>query len=220
MNSSTVDIEYFSDILCIWAWIAQPRLEELERQWGNKIEVHHHFVDIFGDTEKKMREKWGVDNGFEHYAEHVRQSAEPFEAALVNEKTWTRTRPRSSGQAHLILRAAGLFEDQQKVAALALDIRRAFFIDARDVSDTDVLLELAGQLDIDTAAIERSIMDGSAMASYSSDLRRAADRGVRGSPTWLLNEGRQVIYGNVGYRILNANIEELLNNPAEEASWC
>jgi CubicO group peptidase (beta-lactamase class C family) len=43
---------------------------------------------------------------------------------------------------------------------------------------------------------------------------------VRGSPTWVLNEGRQVIYGNVGYRVLNANVEELINRPIEEASWC
>ena len=54
----------------------------------------------------------------------------------------------------------------------------------------------------------------------STDLRDATDQGVKGSPTWVLNEGRQLLYGNVGYRILNANIEELLKNPGNEASWC
>lgn len=33
-------------------------------------------------------------------------------------------------------------------------------------------------------------------------------------------EGRQVLYGNVGYRILNAHIEELAKTPTLEASWC
>jgi len=54
----------------------------------------------------------------------------------------------------------------------------------------------------------------------SNDLRSAHELGVKGSPTWVLNEGRQVLYGNVGYRILSANIEELLKNPGSEASWC
>jgi len=220
VKNGIVDIDYFSDILCVWAWIAQPRLEEMQSQWGRKIKIHHHFLDIFGDTEKKIPEKWGEENGFENFAAHVLHSAQLFEEAAVHEDAWTVTRPRSSAQAHLILRAAGLVDGEQTVASLALDIRRAFFIEARNVADMEVLLELAAQRRIDIAALEHTLRDGSAMASYSSDLRKAADGGVRGSPTWLLNEGRQVIYGNVGYRILNANIEELLNHPSEEASWC
>lgn len=35
-----------------------------------------------------------------------------------------------------------------------------------------------------------------------------------------LNEGRQILFGNVGYRVLQANIEELIKNPEVEASWC
>lgn len=42
-------IDYYTDMLCVWAWIAQPRLEELQRQWGKQIEVRHRYVDIFGD---------------------------------------------------------------------------------------------------------------------------------------------------------------------------
>ena len=47
-------IDYYTDILCVWAWIAQPRLEELQRQWGQQIEVRHRYVDIFGDAHTKI----------------------------------------------------------------------------------------------------------------------------------------------------------------------
>jgi predicted DsbA family dithiol-disulfide isomerase len=40
------------------------------------------------------------------------------------------------------------------------------------------------------------------------------------SPTFIFNEGRQRLNGNVGYRIMEANIRELLNNPSREESWC
>jgi predicted DsbA family dithiol-disulfide isomerase len=44
---------------------------------------------------------------------------------------------------------------------------------------------------------------------------------VEGSPTFVLNEGRQVLFGNVGYRVLEANIRELIREPAAgAASWC
>jgi len=43
---------------------------------------------------------------------------------------------------------------------------------------------------------------------------------VVGSPTLVFNEGRQIIYGNVGYRVIEANINELLNECSTLASWC
>ena len=106
------------------------------------------------------------------------------------------------------------------MASLALQVRRAFFVEARDISELGLLLELAQDSGCDPAALRQCLDNGSAIAAYSTDLRRAAELGVRGSPTWILNGGRQVLYGNVGYRILNANIEELLRHPQDEASWC
>ena len=219
-GNQRIDIDYYSDILCVWAWIAQPRLEELERQWGDRISVRHHFVDIFGDCEKKIPARWGANDGYEKFAEHVKHSAQPFEQAIVHEDVWMASRPRSSAQAHLVLRAVDLVGGREPMCALALRIRRAFFVEARDVSDLDLLVELAAAEGVDSSAIRQSLKDGSAIAALSSDLRMATEQGVRGSPTWVLNEGRQVIYGNVGYRVLNANVEELINRPAEEASWC
>lgn len=83
-----------------------------------------------------------------------------------------------------------------------------------------LLVNLAASDNIDRAALKETLDDGSAMAALSRDQRSAGELGVKGSPTWLLNGGRQILYGNVGYRILNANIEELARRPATEASWC
>jgi hypothetical protein len=45
--------------------------------------------------------------------------------------------------------------------------------------------------------------------------------GIEGSPSFVLNEGRQKLFGNVGFGILDANIQELLCSPQTgQASWC
>lgn len=44
MNEPLI-IEYYSDILCVWAWIAQRRIDELNRELGNKIALQHYYVD-------------------------------------------------------------------------------------------------------------------------------------------------------------------------------
>ena len=222
MNESTISItvDYYTDILCVWAWIAQPRLEELQKHWKNKVCVKHRFVDIFGDSYRKIPAAWGERDGFEKFQAHVQHAAEKFEEARIHHAIWTRTRPRSSMQAHLLLRAVEIVAGPTQLEKLALRIRRAFFCDALDVSDMDLLLELAQEASVDANSLRESLYSGEAMADLSRDLRAAQESGVRGSPTWVLNEGRQVLYGNVGNRILNVNIEELRNNPAEETSCC
>lgn len=221
-NSTTppITIDYYTDVLCVWAWIAQVRLEEVHRQWGERISVRHRFVDIFGDCHRKIPGQWGEADGFEKFGAHVADSAARFEHCQVNPAIWTRTRPRSSMQAHLLLKAVEALAGQNAVEAAALRIRRAFFVDARDISDMALLLELAAQEGLDQASLQDALRDGRASAKLSSDLRAATEQGIKGSPTWVLNEGRQLLYGNVGYRILSANIEELLKHPGAEASWC
>lgn len=219
-SEDSISIDYYSDVLCIWAWIAQARLEELERQWDGKVFIRHRYIDVFGDSHNKISRKWGAKDGFEKYASHVFESAEKFEHCVVHPDTWNKIRPRSSMQSHLFLKAAGVVAGEESVAALALHIRQAFFVEARDVSNMDVLLELAEQNSLNCDALREILRSGEAMAALSADLQNASALAVRGSPTWVLNEGRQLLYGNVGYRILNANIEELLKHPGAEASWC
>jgi predicted DsbA family dithiol-disulfide isomerase len=219
-NTSATIIDYYTDILCVWAWIAQPRLEELQKQWGEQIKVRHRYVDVFGDAHTKIEQRWGKDDGFSKFNAHVAHSAAPFPDTPINPAIWTEARPRSSMPAHLLLQAVGIVGGDDAVKMMALQIRHAFFAQALDVGNLNFLLELANKHKLNCELLEAAIMDGSAMAKLSADLQSARDLGIKGSPTWVLNEGRQTLYGNVGYRILNANIEELLKRPQSEASWC
>lgn len=219
-DTPAIQIDYYTDVLCVWAWIAQARLDEVHRQWGSRVSVRHCYVDIFGDTQGKIPRQWGERGGFEGFADHVLASAAPFEHCRVHPDIWRRVRPRSSLQAHLVLKAVETIHGQPTVADLALRIRAAFFTEARDISDLEQLLALAREVSVDGTDLRLALRDGSAAAALSADLRQAAEQGVKGSPTWVLNEGRQLLYGNVGYRILAANIEELLRHPGSGASWC
>ena len=61
---------------------------------------------------------------------------------------------------------------------------------------------------------------GEAYAQLSKDLDLVKEHTVTVSPTLIFNEGRQRLNGNVGYRVIEANIRELLNAPPGEQSWC
>jgi predicted DsbA family dithiol-disulfide isomerase len=219
MNTPLV-IDYYSDVLCVWAWIAQRRLDELTAAQGSKIEFHYYYVDIFGDVETKIATGWEERGGYSGFADHVQHAASHFDFATINPKIWTEVRPTTSANAHLILKAVECEFGMNKSIELALAFRSAFFVDALDISDLDVLLAIVKQNGLDTAAISTRLNNGTAMAALMHDYRQSQQQSVKGSPSYVMDGGRQTLYGNVGYRVLNANIEELLKKPSDEASWC
>jgi predicted DsbA family dithiol-disulfide isomerase len=216
----TLSIDYYTDILCVWAWIAQKRIDELNKKLGNSIELQHYYVDVFGDVPTKMNTQWQSKGGYEGFAEHIHKSASAFEYAHINPKIWTEVRPSTSANAHLVLKAVEITYDKKKSIDMALKFRTAFFVDALDIGNLEVLCDLVKANGLDRNAINTSIRDGSAMASLMNDYQKSKKQCIQGSPSYVIGGGRQTLYGNVGYRVILANIEELLKNQTDEASWC
>jgi predicted DsbA family dithiol-disulfide isomerase len=229
-----VNISYFSDILCVWAYFAQIKLDQIRRQFGAQVELRHHFISVFGDVGGKIEGGWKERGGMEGYRRHVNQLAERFPHASIHPEVWKSRVPASSASCHLLLKAAQLLESageispqplpehdgNTRVEELIWRLRSAFFRDGRDVCSTEVQAEIAGQLGLPIGRLRSEMENGRAFAALFADAELQKQHLIQGSPTFLLNEGRQKLYGNVGYRIIRANLEELLEGSEELASWC
>ncbi len=223
---TAVPVIYVSDVLCIWAYFSEMRLRALKEAFGDQIRFDHRFCSIFGDTARKMSTTWRDKGGYEGFNRHLMEVAQQFPEVTINPNIWLTTKPASSTGTHLFLKAvqldeaAGLIETGTFQASLQA-MRTAFFRDERDIGRWSVQCQIGEQVGVDVARIEALIHDGSAYASLASDYEAAASMNIQGSPTFVLNDGRQKLYGNVGYRILEANIQELLRSPSpDQASWC
>ncbi len=229
-----VRLSYFSDVLCVWAYAAQIKLEEVRRRFGPAVQIEHRFLRVFGDAHTRIEQGWAGRGGFEGFGEHIRKVAADFDYIAVHPHLWTRVAPSGSEPCHLFCRAVHLLEEQGLIDARAQEpghgrtlfeefvwrCRLAFFAEGRDIANFAVLREIAAAVGLPLAEIEARIEDGSAFAARAADQELKERFFIEGSPTFLLNEGRQKLYGNVGYRILEANIEELIERPRESASWC
>lgn len=220
-----ITLDYFTDVLCIWAYVAQIRLDELHQQFDQDIQVNEHFITLFGNTQKRIAEGWKEKGGFEGFNQHVLKVAEQFPHLKINPNVWLSCRPTSSANSHMYLKAVQLLVNENKVSnadfqQLIWDIRSAFFLDAKDISNTAILTELAQYLSLPIDLIQDKINSGLAIAALCADMEMREQHKLEGSPTYLLDKGRQKLYGNVGYRILEANVQELLEKPQGIASWC
>jgi predicted DsbA family dithiol-disulfide isomerase len=228
-------IEYFTDVLCIWAYGAQIRVDELNREFRDDVEIVYRFIPLFGATSKRMGEGWSDRGGFEGFNRHTLEVARAWDHVSVDPGVWVGCRPPSSIVVHLFLKAVQLVEQagdmeaaggrddagRTPFEAAVWRAREAFFGQARNVCERAVQLELAEELALPIGEITRRMENGEAYAALHEDHEAQTEYRVPGSPTLIMNEGRQRLYGNLGYRILRANVEELLRDPRSgEASWC
>ena len=229
-----ISIGYFSDVLCVWAYVAEVRLDELRRNHAGRVALDHRFVPVFGSLRSKIERGWSERGGLAGYAAHVRELSAGFSEVQVHPDVWTRATPAGSSGVHAFAKAATLLAAERVIASEACEsfggrtpaeqltwqLRLAFFRDARDIARLEVQLDVARALELPVDALRARLEDGSALAALAEDYELAARHRVTGSPTYLLNGDRQRLYGNVGYRIIEANVLELLRDNSDRASWC
>jgi len=229
-----ITIDYFSDVLCVWAYAGQIRLDELQQEFAGEILVRQRFLGLFADTGTRIGEAWQEKGGFDGFGAHMQELATRWEHVKLHQGVWTDCRPTSSTTSHVFLKAASLClglehadadadpDARSRLDRLVAGVRTAFFEEARDVSRLSVLTDLLGAVGLSVSSVEAMIDNGEAYAALHRDGQLAKQHGVLGSPTYVFNEGRQLLYGNVGYRIIASNLRELMSSVHVEGepSWC
>ncbi len=107
-TSKKVSILYFSDVLCVWAYLAQIRMDELKKTFGDKINVELHFIPVFGSVDSKIETNWKDRGGVQAYGKWVFETAAKFKHIDVHEQIWQKNIPLSSASCHLFIKAVQL----------------------------------------------------------------------------------------------------------------
>lgn len=230
-----IKIDYFSDVLCIWAYSGQIRMDELKREFGDEVEIEYRFVPIFAAGRQHVCNVWKDEGGREGFNKHLQHVACNWEHISVSDELWLKVAPESSTTAHLYLKAIQLLAENGDIENTAIKefngrtlfeeavwlFRKSFFSQGEDIARRQVQDRIAQNMALPLPRIHELLDSGMAHAALHLDDEARHKYKVPGSPTLVLNEGRQLLYGNVGYRIIDANVRELLHNPDHgEASWC
>lgn len=207
----------FTDVLCGLCYVADARLAQLKTDFGSEVQLSYHFMSVYGDVRRRIDSR---GKSLSAYGAMVRNGLERYDHVEVHPDVFRRKLPSSSVPAHLYLRAVKLLEDEgvlelgdgpSPFERLMWELRLAFFRDLRDISKREILDEIAEQIEIPGDQVARVIDDGSAFAELAHDAALLRKHSVSVTPSLVLNEGRQHLNGNVGYRVIEANIREFLS---------
>jgi predicted DsbA family dithiol-disulfide isomerase len=230
-----VTIDYFTDVLCIWAYGGQIRIDQLQKELGQEIRLQYRFIPLFAAAQDRLVKQWEHKGGLAGFNAHLSKVARQWEHVELHPSVWIDTAPETSTSAHLLLKAVQLlveqgalpgasetaYQDRTLFDECVWRTREAFFRNCENIAERAVQDSILKSLEIPVNEVRAQIDNGRAFAALHLDDEAKQRYRVPGSPTLVLNEGRQLLYGNVGYRIIDVNVRELLHNPLHgEASWC
>lgn len=217
-----IKIHYYSDLLCVWAYIAQVRINELLENYNDQIDLDYHYTPTFASIENKVIKGWSAKGGVKAYAEHVKGLEKEFPHIKISDQCWTKKTPHSSINIHLFLRAMLEVDEitKKQFEDFSWQCRVDFFENAIDITHRDYQTALADKMNLPTDKIMKMIDSGAASAKLHADFTSIESDKIPGSPTLRFNNGRQVLYGNIGYKIIESSIKELLEGKHYDQSWC
>lgn len=219
--SSGLRFGYWSDPLCIWALVAQWKLDRLLAELGSALRVDHRIVPVFGSVAWRFAEGPWSKEGVEGRVSATRAIAATAGRDDVSGACW-RAMPASSWAPAVAVKAVCALPDGQGSAGpdYLRRLRERFFVAEANIAQRSVQLELAEEMGLPIAPIEARLDDGSALAALCEDHAEKERLRLQGSPTYVFDGGRAMLYGNFDYGILKATVEELLRGAQPGGSAC
>jgi predicted DsbA family dithiol-disulfide isomerase len=190
-----LQIDAYSDIVCPWCFIGTRRLQyaigsldpvpPVELRYRPYL-LHPDAPPDGIDLRDMLSQKYGGDprRMFERVEAAARDAGIPLDFSRLS-------RTYSTLAAHTLLRHAREKGTQRELADALFT---AYFIDARNISDADVLADVAGKHGFAEGEVERLTGDDDELVRTGREAQAAAISGIRGVPHFVLN-GRYSLSG-------------------------
>jgi predicted DsbA family dithiol-disulfide isomerase len=180
-------VDIWSDIVCPWCYVGKARFEKALNGFAHRdeVEVVYHSFELdpgypAGKRGEMLARKFGMP------ADQARQ-ADGQAAGLA----------RAEGLGFAAVRPIGNTFDLHRVIHLGLAkgvqrellaaVNEAYFAQARQVFDHEVIIDVAAGTGLDPAAV-REVLDGDAWADEArQDEAQAHERGIGGVPFFVLD---------------------------------
>lgn len=188
----TLVIEMVSDLVCPWCWLGKRRMDDAIKLVPD-LEVELIFrpfeldptIPAEGvDYKAHMKEKFGSDAGKDR-ANAMRQALIDYgEAEGIPYRFDQITRRPNSFNAHRLVRWA---QGQQKGAAAKEALFKAYFSDGRDIGESDVLVDIAREIDLDPTIVAELLPTDADVQNVRNEEALFQQMGISGVPTYIAN---------------------------------
>jgi putative protein-disulfide isomerase len=167
--------------MCSWCWAFRPTLEELLRQLPEGIDFNRLLGGLAPDSNEPMPE--ALQTTLQATWQRIQQK---LPETRFNYDFWRNNTPRRSTYPACRAVIAAREMDMKKEDSMILAIQQAYYLQARNPSDDETLIQLADEIGLDAAGFEQDLNSHKTQETLLSEITQAGQLGIRSFPSLLL----------------------------------
>lgn len=197
---------YVMDPMCSWCWAFNPAIESLKTSYS-QYEWDYLMGGLAPDSDQPMPAD--MQQKLQAIWKHIEQQT----GTIFNHDFWSKNKPRRSTYpaCRAVITAESLAPGSS--AEMINGIQKAYYQDARNPSNEDVLIKLAEQIKLDPVVFEQRFNESETQIELDTQINQAHALGAQGFPSLFVENNGEITALSYGYcttEVLKKRIEAVL----------
>jgi len=188
-------LSYVYDPMCSWCWAFNNVWQETLAKLPADIEVRYLLGGLAADNDQVM--PLAMQQSIKGYWQQIQQQLPSTE---FNYAFWDECEPRRSTYPACRAVIAARAQNPQAEPAMLLAIQRAYYLQAKNPSNDDVLIECAKSIGLDEVVFSESLEQAGTQQALLTELSYVRSIGVSSFPSLVLEQEGQLKLLNHDYK--------------------
>ncbi|MEC7875666.1 MAG: DsbA family protein [Pseudomonadota bacterium] len=179
---------YAHDPMCSWCWAFRPSLNVLIEKLPKEINIIRLLGGLAPDSNISMPE-----NIREYVLQNWRAIEKKVPKTKFNYDFWEYCKPRRSTYPACRAVIAARKQKNKFDAAMTLAIQKAYYLQARNPSDYETLIELAGEIGADKNKFSKDVTSPNIDKILKEEIQQSESLNLKSLPSLLFINGEKKI---------------------------
>jgi len=187
VNSSNVTLFYIHDPMCSWCWGFRPVWQQLEEQLRDTVNIVYVVGGLAPDSDQPM--PIAMQQALEATWQRIQQQIPGTEFNYDFWRPASNTKPRRSTYPSCRAVLAAKIQDPKLEHAMILGIQHAYYLNATNPSNIDVLVDVATSIGLKPEQFRHDIASQTVEMQLQEQLQLARRLSAQGFPSLVVSEG-------------------------------
>ena len=204
MSDQLATLYYIHDPMCSWCWGFRATWSQVQDALTGKVNIQYVLGGLAADTDQPMPENMQIS-----IRENWRKIQQEIPGTEFNYDFWSQCQPRrSTYPACRAIIACGMQQVQLKKKML-LAIQQAYYLQAKNPSDENVLIQIAKDIGLDCELFAHDLNSDECKSELDNDLLLTRDLYVSSFPSLVLSCNHVISNIRIDYTSSEAILKQI-----------